>query len=140
MCQYKYLMVEFNWYFIYYHHCKLLVYNFLLSGSIFMKSNIHPPMHKVLVQCVCSNEFSFNSALDSKVIHLEVCNKCHPFYTGKQQVIATTGRVDNFNSKFTNFQDKKKKTATIATIKSTSSKKVIKNKADKNIGDKPKAK
>ncbi len=74
-----------------------------------MKPNIHPPQHKVLAKCICTNEFYFNSALDAKIMHIEVCDKCHPFYTGKQQIISTTGRVDNFNSKFTKFQDNKRK-------------------------------
>lgn len=93
-----------------------------------MKPNIHPQKHKVLAQCVCTNEFYFYSALDTKVIHVEVCNKCHPFYTGKQQVVATTGRVDNFNSKFTNFQDKKRKAAAVVESKTTKIKKVSKAK------------
>lgn len=104
-----------------------------------MKSNIHPQKHKVLAQCVCTNEFYFYSALDTKIIHVEVCNKCHPFYTGKQQVVATTGRVDNFNSKFTNFQDKKRKAAvaveskaTAKVKKTTKAKDTVKDKAKDN--------
>jgi large subunit ribosomal protein L31 len=93
-----------------------------------MKPNIHPQKHKVLAQCVCTNEFYFYSALDTKVIHVEVCNKCHPFYTGKQQVVSTTGRVDNFNSKFTNFQDKKRKAAVAVESKTTKVKKISKAK------------
>ena len=71
-----------------------------------MKPDIHPMQHKVLAQCVCNNEFYFYTSLDAKVIHVEVCNKCHPFFTGKQQVVTTAGRVDSFNSKFNNFRDK----------------------------------
>lgn len=71
-----------------------------------MKPNIHPVQHQVLAQCVCNNEFYFYSSLESKVMHVEVCNKCHPFFTGKQQVVTTAGRVDSFNNKFNNFRDK----------------------------------
>lgn len=93
-----------------------------------MKPNIHPQQNKVLAQCVCTNEFYFDSVLDTKIIHIEVCDKCHPFYTGKQQVIATTGRVDNFNNKFTNFQDKKRKSLIQpeSTIKKTKTAKATK--------------
>lgn len=70
-----------------------------------MKANIHPQQHKVLAKCICTNEFYFDSALAVEVMHIEVCGKCHPFYTGKQQVITTTGRAESFNSKFTKFQD-----------------------------------
>lgn len=98
-----------------------------------MKPNIHPQQNKVLAQCVCSNEFYFYSALDAKVIHVEVCNKCHPFYTGKQQIITTTGRVDNFNSKFTNFQDKKRNSSIKSEpTKTTKVKKISKDKGEKS--------
>jgi large subunit ribosomal protein L31 len=74
-----------------------------------MKPNIHPVQNQVLAKCICGNEFYFDSALDSEVIHLEVCNKCHPFFTGKQQVVKVAGRVENFASKFANFKDKQRK-------------------------------
>lgn len=65
-----------------------------------MKANIHPKQQQVLAKCVCGNEFYFESALDSAVVNLEVCNKCHPFYTKTQKTAAITGRVDSFLRKF----------------------------------------
>ena len=76
---------------------------------IYMKPNIHPAQNQVLAKCICGNEFNFNSALDSQVVHIEVCNQCHPFFTGKQQVVKVAGRVENFASKFSNFKEKQRK-------------------------------
>lgn len=84
-----------------------------------MKPNIHPTRYQVLAQCVCANQFYFYSALDNKVVHIEVCNKCHPFYTKKQQVISATGRVEHFQSKFSTFQDKKRQAAAGAVASSS---------------------
>ncbi len=69
-----------------------------------MKPNVHPNYNQVLAKCVCGHEFYFYSTLDSKYINVEVCNECHPFYTGTQKTAAVTGRVDSFNRKFQNRQ------------------------------------
>jgi large subunit ribosomal protein L31 len=84
-----------------------------------MKPNLHPPRYQVLAQCVCANQFYFYSALDTKTINVEVCNKCHPFYTKKQQVVSASGRAEHFNSKFSSFQDKKRQSAPSASVAST---------------------
>jgi len=54
----------------------------------------------VNIFCSCGNFFELNLILDVDKLNIEVCNKCHPFYTGKQKIIDVAGRVDNFNKKF----------------------------------------
>jgi large subunit ribosomal protein L31 len=63
-----------------------------------MKTGIHPEMHEVLVHCQCGNEFKTRSV--KKELRVEVCSACHPFYTGKQKMMDTAGRVDKFNRKY----------------------------------------
>ncbi|CED70422.1 50S ribosomal protein L31 [Aliivibrio wodanis] len=65
-----------------------------------MKVGIHPEYKAVKATCSCGNEFEFNSALGKDTIHLDVCGECHPFYTGKQRIVDTGGRVDRFNKRF----------------------------------------
>ena len=63
-----------------------------------MKKDIHPKIHKeVTVRCACGNEFITSSTVES--IQVDICSKCHPFYTGKQKFIDTEGRIDKFNKK-----------------------------------------
>jgi len=64
-----------------------------------MKENIHPKYNAITVACTCGNTFTIGSTLEEN-LHLEVCGDCHPFYTGKQKVIDTAGRVDSFNRRF----------------------------------------
>jgi len=60
-----------------------------------MKTDIHPKYHaKTKVVCGCGNEFEVGSTVDE--IRVELCSKCHPFYTGKQNLIDTSGRVERF--------------------------------------------
>ena len=63
-----------------------------------MKSNIHPVYRTLTVQCACGNTFETRSTSDN--IHVEVCAQCHPYYTGKQRMIDTAGRVDRFRRKY----------------------------------------
>lgn len=63
-----------------------------------MKKNIHPESHKVAVICACGETFEAEST--KKEIIVEVCSKCHPFYTGKQNRSSKKGRVDKFNQKY----------------------------------------
>ena len=65
-----------------------------------MKTGIHPEYKAIKSTCSCGNSFEFNSTLDKDSIHLDVCDKCHPFYTGKQRIVDTGGRVDRFNKRF----------------------------------------
>ena len=63
-----------------------------------MKANIHPLYHKVTVQCACGNQFDTRST--SASVHVEICSKCHPYFTGKQRLVDTAGRVDRFRRKY----------------------------------------
>ena len=67
-----------------------------------MKANIHPDYHVIKIRCTCGNEFETRSTLKEKQLHIEVCNNCHPFYTGKQKMLDTGGRVDRYKRKFGN--------------------------------------
>jgi large subunit ribosomal protein L31 len=59
-----------------------------------MKQGIHPEYTETTVTCSCGNSFQTRATTDS--IHVELCNECHPFYTGKQKLVDTGGRVDRF--------------------------------------------
>lgn len=63
-----------------------------------MRENIHPKYEAATVNCACGNSFETRSTTDS--IRVEVCNKCHPFYTGKQKLVDSGGRVDRFKKRF----------------------------------------
>ncbi|MGD9108134.1 MAG: 50S ribosomal protein L31 [Gammaproteobacteria bacterium] len=64
-----------------------------------MKPDIHPTSNELKVTCSCGNEFTTQSILNEN-LHIDVCNKCHPFYTGQQKIVDTTGRVEKFNKKY----------------------------------------
>ena len=64
-----------------------------------MKEGIHPKYDDIKVACSCGNEFTTRSTL-GKDFHVEVCSACHPFYTGKQKIVDTAGRVDKFRRKY----------------------------------------
>ena len=63
-----------------------------------MKQDLHPEYMLATVHCACGNVFKTRSTQSD--IHLDVCSVCHPFYTGKQRMIDTAGRVDRFNKKY----------------------------------------
>ena len=63
-----------------------------------MKSGIHPEYKEITVSCACGNTFQTRSTIDT--IHVEICSACHPFYTGKQKMIDSAGRVERFNRKY----------------------------------------
>lgn len=65
-----------------------------------MKENIHPDYHEVEVVCGCGNKFKTKSTIKGDRLNIEVCDKCHPFYTGKQKMVDTAGRVDKFKKKY----------------------------------------
>jgi large subunit ribosomal protein L31 len=65
-----------------------------------MKKGIHPNYHHVTVVCACGNTFKTSSTYKSDVLHLEICSKCHPFFTGKQKLIDSAGRVERFRRKY----------------------------------------
>ena len=64
-----------------------------------MKADIHPAYEEIDVICSCGNTFKTRSTL-GKELHLDVCSKCHPFYTGQQKILDTAGRVDKFRRKY----------------------------------------
>jgi large subunit ribosomal protein L31 len=64
-----------------------------------MKPEIHPTYNEINVTCSCGNAFKTRSTA-GKDLHLEVCSACHPFYTGKQKIMDTAGRVDKFRRKY----------------------------------------
>ncbi|AUH73744.1 50S ribosomal protein L31 [Legionella sainthelensi] len=64
-----------------------------------MKASIHPEYKKVKVTCSCGEEFETRSTL-GKDLNIEVCSKCHPFYTGKQKLVDTGGRVQKFRDRY----------------------------------------
>ncbi len=63
-----------------------------------MKPGIHPQYHEVEARCACGNTFTTRST--KKELHLEICNQCHPFFTGRQKLIDTEGRVERFTKRF----------------------------------------
>jgi len=67
-----------------------------------MKPNIHPEYKDVKVVCSCGSAFVTRSTLGKESISLDVCAKCHPFYTGTQKIMDTAGRVDRFRQKYGN--------------------------------------
>jgi large subunit ribosomal protein L31 len=66
-----------------------------------MKPSTHPDYKDITVTCSCGNTFMTRSTL-CKDLHIEVCSACHPFYTGKQKIVDTAGRVDRFRRKYAN--------------------------------------
>lgn len=72
-----------------------------------MKQDIHPTYHaSAKVTCVCGNTFETGSTKSE--LHVDICSECHPFFTGKQKLLDTEGRVDRFNKRFSNFMAAKK--------------------------------
>ena len=64
-----------------------------------MKPDIHPTYSEIKVTCSCGNTFATRSTV-GRDLHLDVCSACHPFYTGKQKLVDTAGRVDKFRQKY----------------------------------------
>ena len=64
-----------------------------------MKTDIHPKYGDIQVTCSCGNTFTTRSTV-MKPLHVEVCSACHPFYTGKQKVMDTAGRIDKFRQRY----------------------------------------
>ncbi len=62
-----------------------------------MKKDIHPQYEEATVHCSCGNTFTTRST--KKELHVELCSQCHPFYTGKQKLVDSGGRVDRFNKR-----------------------------------------
>jgi large subunit ribosomal protein L31 len=63
-----------------------------------MKEGIHPRYEKATIACACGNVFESRSTQEK--IHVDICSACHPFFTGKQKLVDTAGRVERFNRKY----------------------------------------
>ncbi|MFA5383590.1 MAG: 50S ribosomal protein L31 [Eubacteriales bacterium] len=63
-----------------------------------MKKDIHPQYHRAKITCICGEAFETGST--KKEVRVEICSKCHPFYTGSQRTIETGGRADRFRKKY----------------------------------------
>lgn len=63
-----------------------------------MQKGIHPEYGKAVVRCACGNTFETGST--KKELRVEICSQCHPFFTGKQKLVDSTGRVDKFKRKY----------------------------------------
>ena len=70
-----------------------------------MKADIHPKYALITVTCTCGNTFQTRSTLGED-LQVEVCSSCHPFYTGKQKLMDTAGRVERFRRKYAKMQTK----------------------------------
>jgi len=69
-----------------------------------LKKEIHPKYEVSTVTCACGNTFKTRSTMGD--IQLEICSECHPFFTGKQKLVDTAGRVEQFRRKYEKFQKK----------------------------------
>ncbi len=72
-----------------------------------MKPDIHPEYHKITAVCACGNTVEIGSV--NKKMEVEICSACHPFFTGKQKLIDTAGRIEKFKKKYAKFNKKKDK-------------------------------
>lgn len=63
-----------------------------------MKDNIHPKYYTTTVKCACGETFTTGSTKED--LRVDICSKCHPFFTGKQKLVDTGGRVDRFRKRF----------------------------------------
>jgi len=66
-----------------------------------MKNGIHPKYHKTTVRCACGSEFETGSTVED--IHIEICSQCHPFFTGKQKLVDSAGRIERFKQKYAKY-------------------------------------
>jgi len=70
-----------------------------------MKEGIHPKYQETQIRCACGNVIETASTKDN--ITVEICSSCHPFFTGKQKLVDTAGRIERFRKKYQKFQEKK---------------------------------
>lgn len=69
-----------------------------------MKKDIHPNYHEITVACACGSSFKTRSAYKGDVLRVEICSSCHPFFTGKQKLVDSAGRVERFQKKYANIR------------------------------------
>ena len=77
---------------------KLSKFGILDRKKVIMKKGIHPDYKKTVIKCVCGNEIETASVAEN--ITVEICNNCHPFYTGQQKILDSEGRVERFNKRY----------------------------------------
>ena len=70
----------------------------LMNRGTQMKKEIHPEYKKTVIKCVCGNEIETGSVVDN--ITVEICNNCHPYYTGNQKIVDTEGRIEKFKKRY----------------------------------------
>ncbi len=80
------------------HYISALEFEHVQQLEDTVQAKIHPDYHVVTVQCACGNTFQTRSTLES--IHVEICGQCHPFFTGKQRLVDTAGRVERFRQRY----------------------------------------
>ncbi len=68
-----------------------------------MKKDIHPAYYETVIRCACGNEIPTGSTRQD--IRVEICSKCHPFFTGKQKLVDTGGRIERFLKKYEKYQN-----------------------------------
>ena len=68
-----------------------------------MKKDIHPEYKETVIRCACGSELTIGSTRQD--VSGEICSKCHPFYTGKQKLVDSAGRIERFRRKYAKFQD-----------------------------------
>jgi large subunit ribosomal protein L31 len=85
-----------------------------------VKEGIHPQYKEVEVRCACGNTFKTRSTKPE--LHLEICSACHPFFTGRQKLIDTEGRVERFTKKYGAQTSEQRKTAAKAKTTATAAK------------------
>jgi large subunit ribosomal protein L31 len=71
-----------------------------------MKKDIHPKYEETKIRCACGNVIETGSTRDN--ISVEICSHCHPFFTGKQKLVDTAGRIERFRKKYAKFQKQEK--------------------------------
>ena len=71
-----------------------------------MKPDTHPEYYKIKTVCACGNQIELGSV--NKEMKVEICSACHPYFTGKQKLIDTAGRIEKFKKKYAGFQGSKK--------------------------------
>lgn len=71
-----------------------------------MKPDIHPEYNQIKAVCACGNEIELGSV--NKSMKVEICSACHPYFTGKQKLIDTAGRIEKFKKKYAGFQGSNK--------------------------------
>jgi large subunit ribosomal protein L31 len=77
----------------------------MCEGGEKLKPKIHPKYFETTITCACGNKIQTRATI--KDIHVEICSACHPFFTGKQKLIDTAGRVERFRKKYQDFEKKK---------------------------------